>query len=59
MSTVLEQRNKLRAALAAMVGASTREELDAIELGVRAIPGCEEDRAVALNAIHALRDSLD
>lgn len=55
MRAVVEQRDKLRAALAGMIGASTREELDALEVGVRSTPGCDEDRAVALNAIRALR----
>ena len=50
-----ETSDKLRDALAGMIGASTKEELDAMERGVRSLPGCEEDRAVALNAIHALR----
>ena len=49
------QVNTLTDALAGMIGASTKEELDAMEIGVRSLPGCEEDRAVALNAIHALR----
>ena len=56
MRAVVEQRDKLRDALAVMIGASTKDELDAMEIGVRSLPGCEEDRAVALNAIHALRD---
>lgn len=55
MRAVVEQRDKLRDALAGVIGASTKEELDAMEIGVRSLPGCEEDRAVALNAIHALR----
>jgi len=55
MRAVVEQRDKLRAALAGMIGASSPEELDALEVGVRSTPACDEDRAVALNAIHALR----
>jgi len=55
MREVVEQRDRLRAALAGMIGANTPEELDALEVGVRSLPGCEEDRAAALNAIHALR----
>ena len=57
MRAVIEQRDKLRAALAGLVGASSKEELDAMEIGVRSLPGCDEDRAAALNAIHALRES--
>lgn len=55
MRTVIEQRDRLRNALAGMIGATTPDELAALEIGVRSLPGCEEDRAVALNAIHALR----
>ena len=55
MRAVIEQRDKLRSALSGMIGGSTKDVLDAIELGVRLAPGCEEDRARILNAIHALR----
>ena len=55
MRAVIEQRDKLRAALACLIGASTPEELNALEAGIRTAPACDEDRAVALNAIHALR----
>jgi hypothetical protein len=59
MLAVIEQRNKLRDALAGLIGASTPEELNAMELGVRSTPACDEDRAAALNAIHALRACAD
>lgn len=55
MRAVIEQRDKLRDALAGIIGASTKEQLDALELGLRTVPGSEADRAVALNAIDALR----
>jgi hypothetical protein len=55
MRTVIEQRDKLRAALVGLIGLIGASELAAMELGVRSLPGCEEDKAVALNAIHALR----
>ena len=45
---------KLRKALADLVGASTKEELEAMELVLRATPGIEQDKIVALNAIQAL-----
>lgn len=60
MRAVIAQRDRLRKALEDLVGASTREELDALEFGVRAtsrgIP--DADVAAALNGIHALRDTL-
>ena len=48
---------KLRKALADMVGASTKEELEEMELALRAMPGIEQDKIVALNAIHALLET--
>jgi len=45
---------KLRQALADLVGASTKEELEAMEIALRATPGIEQDKIVAINAIHAL-----
>jgi len=48
---------KLREALAAMVGASTKEELEAMELMLRTMPGIEQDKIVAINAIHALLET--
>lgn len=55
MNDVYMYSYDLRDALAGIIGATTLEELDALEVGVRSLPGCEEDRAAALNAIHALR----
>jgi hypothetical protein len=48
---------KLRKALSDLVGASTKEELEAMETALRAIPGIERDKIVALNAIHALLET--
>ena len=48
---------KLRKALADMVGASTKEELEQMELALRSMPGIEQDKIVALNAIHALMET--
>jgi len=49
---------KLRQALADLVGASTKEELEAMELALRAAaPGIERDKIVAINAIHALLET--
>lgn len=48
---------KLRKALADLVGASTKEELEAMEVILRTIPGVEHDKIAALNAIHALLET--
>jgi len=48
---------KLRKALADMVGASTKEELEQMEFVLRSMPGIEQDKVVALNAIHALLET--
>lgn len=62
---VVVQRDKLqttnstlRRALAALVGADTAKELDEMELGLCLMPGIEADKIVAVNAIHALRETL-
>jgi len=49
--------HKLRKALADLVGASTKEELEELELGIRAMPAPEKDKIAALNAIHALLET--
>lgn len=49
---------KLRRALAGLVGADTAKELDEMELGLRLMPGIEADKIAAVNAIHALRETL-
>ena len=49
---------KLRKALADLVGASTEEELKQMELALRAAPGIEQDKIVAINAIHALLETI-
>lgn len=48
-----------RAALSGLIGASTKEELAAIELALRSIPGPDADKAAAINAIHALMETAD
>jgi len=42
-------------ALAGLIGASTKEELDAMELAIRSTPAPDSDKAAAINAIDALR----
>jgi len=49
---------KLRQALAGLVGASTKEELEAMEVTLRLVPGIEQDKIVAINAIHALLETI-
>ena len=49
---------KLRAALADLVGASEKNELEQMELAMRSLIIPEADRAVSINAIHALLETL-
>lgn len=44
----------LRGALAGLVGASSKSELEQLEAAVRIIPAPELDKIATLNAIHAL-----
>jgi hypothetical protein len=46
---------KLRAALAGLIGVETPEELDALEAVLRTTPAPESDKISAINAIDALR----
>lgn len=50
---------KLRSALSGLIGASTKEELEQMEYGVRVTPGPEADKIAALNAIHALLETAE
>lgn len=54
MRRTIEERNMLRAALVGLVGASEPAELREMELAMRALPASAEDKAAALDAIHAL-----
>ncbi len=49
-----EARKKLRSALAGLVGASEKTELETMEATIRMVPGPEKDKVVAINAIHVL-----
>lgn len=51
---MLEEARALRLALANLVGASRKEELEKMELIMRAMPAPAEDKAAAIDAIHAL-----
>jgi hypothetical protein len=54
----LESENKrLKKALSELVGAETKEELEAMESAMRMMPGIEADKIAGINAIHALLDS--
>lgn len=46
---------RLRAALVALVGVDTVEELDAMEAFMRNAPAPAEDKAATIDAIHALK----
>jgi hypothetical protein len=50
---------KLRKALVGLVGAETKEELEVMLSTTRVMPGIEEDRVVAINAIQALLDEAN
>ncbi len=47
-------REVLRTALVGLVGASTQDELEAMEAVIRLTPQPAQDKAVAIDAIHAL-----
>jgi len=48
----------LRAALEGLIGASEKGELEQVELGIRMIPAPDADKAVSINAIHALLNTM-
>ena len=51
---VIQERDLLRSALAGIVGASEPDELRKMEVVMRSLPAPDQDKAVTLNAIHAL-----
>lgn len=51
---ITEQRDMLRKALSGLIGAESKEELQAMEALIRITHAPDEDKAAALNAIHAL-----
>ena len=51
---VCAERDRLRCALAALVGASEIVELEQLEFGLRLIPAPQADKAVMIDAIHTL-----
>lgn len=50
--------HRLQAALAGLVGADTKEELDAMEVFLRSTPAPNSDKEAAINAIDALRECI-
>lgn len=54
-----EKIEKLRSALKGLVGASTKQELDTMELIMRTLPAPEADKTALINAIHALLETMD
>lgn len=51
--------SKLRAALVGLVGGSTKAELKAMEITMRTLPVPDTDRAVSINAIHVLIETIE
>lgn len=58
MANLKRKYDRIRKALEGFVGASTQEELEQLEMVVRQMPGCDQDKANALNAIHALMETI-
>ncbi len=59
MRAVIVQRDMLRKALVALVGADDPDELRSMELVMRGLPAPEADKAATINAIHALLHTQD
>lgn len=51
--------NKVRKALADIIGADTEEDLALMEIVIRTADAPERDKAVTLNAVHALQDTME
>ena len=49
-----EDNELLRSALAGLIGADTETELRQMEVAMRLLPAPDADKAVSINAIHAL-----
>jgi hypothetical protein len=58
IANVAAQRDKLRAALAALVGVDGREDLEQMEVVMRLMAAPAQDKAVTIDAIHALIATL-
>ena len=51
--------SKLRDALSALIGVSTKDELKEMEVTMRTIVAPDADKAVSINAIHVLLETLE
>ena len=58
LRAVEQSRDKLRKALAGLVGVDGKEELVQMEAAIRVLPTPEADKVAILNAIHALLETL-
>lgn len=58
IENAIAQRDRLRAALVGLVGVDGREELEAMEAMMRLLPAPAADKAVTIDAIHALIATL-
>lgn len=56
MRAAEQKIESLRKALAGLIGASTKEELDGMEIALRSMPAPDSDKAAMINAIDALRE---
>lgn len=54
ISTLTQENERLKAALAGLVGSSDRAELEAMEAAIRMMPIPADDAARTIDAIHAL-----
>lgn len=59
IAKVEAQRDRLRAALAKLIGVDGREELEQMEAVMRLMPAPAEDKAASIDAIHALLATVD
>jgi len=53
-----ENNAKIKKALIDLVGAESKDELEQLELGIRLSPAPDSDKAVMINAIHALKGAV-
>ena len=58
MRSVEAKLAKVRSALAAMIGADGKAELEQMECAIRLLPAPQADKVVSLDAIHALIETL-
>lgn len=58
VTTLKNERAKLRSALAGMIGVDGKEDLEKMESVLRMSPAPAEDKAQMIDALHALRDTL-